>query len=165
MNAVAFAETNIPKYVLISKNSGFLLGLWSQSLELVPKNFEWWSRSLKFEFPFNRHIWHSKPIVQIAVFFSFQWTKSFWNQSEKVWMPLVGVQNLSFGSTVLVPTTANLAPGFYLQVFKAGCKLVSFSRIAFPPWSCSCHDDCSIFYTCAVPGWNLLSNIFRGKLR
>jgi len=40
MNAVAFAETNIPKYVLISKNSGFLLGLWSQSLELVPKNFE-----------------------------------------------------------------------------------------------------------------------------
>jgi len=32
--------------------------------EPVPKNFEWWSRSLKFECPFNRHIWYSKPIVK-----------------------------------------------------------------------------------------------------
>jgi len=43
---------------------------------------------------------------------------------EKFLMPGAGdgARNLSFGSTVLVPTTANLAPGFYLQVFKAGCK-------------------------------------------
>jgi len=44
-----------------------------------------------------------------------------------------GTRNLRFGSTVLVPTTANLVPGFYLQVFKAGCKLVSFNRMVFPP--------------------------------
>jgi len=44
-----------------------------------------------------------------------------------------GARNLSFGSTVLVPTTVNLAHGFYLQVFEAGCKLVSFSFIAFLP--------------------------------
>jgi len=29
-------------------------------------------------------------------------------------------ENLSFGSMVPVPTTANLGPGFHLQVFKAG---------------------------------------------
>jgi len=46
----------------------------------------------------------------------FQWTKSFWSRSEKIWMP-GGARNLSFGSTVVVPTTANLAPGFYLQVY------------------------------------------------
>jgi len=40
---------------------------------------------------------------------------------------------MSFVSIVLVPTTANLARGFYAQVFKAGCKLVSFSRMAFQP--------------------------------
>jgi len=48
-------------------------------------------------------------------------------------MPGAGVRNLSFGATVLVPTTVNLVHGFYLQVFEAGCKLVSFSRIAFLP--------------------------------
>ena len=40
---------------------------------------------------------------------------------------------MSFGSTVLVPTTANLAPGFICRFFKAGCKLVSLSGLAFPP--------------------------------
>jgi len=34
-----------------------------------PKKFEWWSRSLKFEFPFNRHILYSKPFVQIMQWF------------------------------------------------------------------------------------------------
>jgi len=46
-------------------------GLWSRtpsnfgSLDPEPKFFEWCSRSLKFEFPFNRHTLWSKPIVQI----------------------------------------------------------------------------------------------------
>jgi len=37
----------------------------NRAVEPKPKNFEWWSRSLKFEFPFNRHRLWSKPIVQI----------------------------------------------------------------------------------------------------
>ena len=38
---------------------------------------------------------------------------------EKFWMLGAGTEarNLSFGSTVLIPTTANLAPGCSLQVF------------------------------------------------
>ena len=28
------------------------------------KILKWWSWSLKFEFPFNWHIWYSKPIIQ-----------------------------------------------------------------------------------------------------
>jgi len=50
-------------------------------------------------------------------FLVFQWTKSFWSRSEEFCMLGAGDKNLSFGSTVLVPTTANLAPGFYLQIF------------------------------------------------
>jgi len=34
-----------------------------------PKKSEWWSRSLKFEFPFNKHILYSKPFVQIMQWF------------------------------------------------------------------------------------------------
>jgi len=55
--------------------SGFLPGLWSRSpssfggLEPEPKNFEWWSRSLKFGFPFNGHGLWSEPIVQIIQWF------------------------------------------------------------------------------------------------
>jgi len=49
-------------------------------------------------------------------------------------MPGAGAKNMSFGSTVLVPTTANLALGFYLQVYSmqvANCS--ALSRMAFPP--------------------------------
>jgi len=38
--------------------------------------------------------------------------------------------------------------------FKAGCKLVGWTRMAFP-WFCSCQDDCSINYVYAVIGRNL----------
>jgi len=34
---------------------------------------------------------------------------------------------MSSGSTVLVPTTANLAPGFYLQVFRSRLQVVQKS--------------------------------------
>jgi len=56
-------------------------------------------------------------------------------RSQKFWMPGAGAgaRNWSFGSTVLVPTVANLAPDFYLQFSRAGCKLVSLSHMAFPP--------------------------------
>jgi len=55
----------------------------------------------------------------------------------------------------LVPTNANRAPDVYLHAFfKSSCKLVRFSRMEFP-WSCSCQDDCGIYYACAVLGWNL----------
>jgi len=37
--------------------------------------------------------------------------------------------------------------------FKAGRKLVSVSRMAFPR-SCSCQGDCGIYYACALPGRN-----------
>jgi len=50
----------------------------------------------------------------------------------RIWMPGAGDRNFSFGSTVLVPTTANIALGFYLQVFKAGFNSVSLSRMALP---------------------------------
>ena len=43
----------------------------TRAVEPEPKNFEWWSRSLKFEFPFNRHILCSKPLVQNAIVFNF----------------------------------------------------------------------------------------------
>jgi len=33
----------------------------------------------------------------------------------------------------LIPTNANLAMVFIARFFKAGCKLVSLSRMAFPP--------------------------------
>ena len=54
---------------------------------------------------------------------------------EKFWMLAAGTgaRNLSLGSTVLIPNTVNLAPGYYLQVFKAGCKSVSLRLLAFPP--------------------------------
>jgi len=42
----------------------------------------------------------------------------------------------------------------YLQALKAGCKLVSLSRMAFPQ-SCSCQGDCCIYYACAVFRRNL----------
>jgi len=41
----------------------------ARAVEPEPKNFEWWSQSLKFEFPFNRNILYSKPIVQIMQWF------------------------------------------------------------------------------------------------
>jgi len=67
-----------------------------------------------------------------------------WRQSQKFWMPGAGDRNLSFGSTALVPTTANLAPGFLsASFFKAGWR---FHR------SCSCHDNCGIYYACAALG-------------
>jgi len=54
-------------------------GLWSRGrsasnfgwLEQEPNNFEWWSRSrsLNFEFLFDRHSFWSKPIVQIIQWF------------------------------------------------------------------------------------------------
>jgi len=50
--AIAFVE----KALLISKNSWFQPGLLS--------------RSLKFEFPCNGHIFYSKPIIQIIQWFS-----------------------------------------------------------------------------------------------
>jgi len=42
---------------------------WAVEPEWEPKNFEWWSRSLKFEFPFNRHSLWNKPMVQIIQWF------------------------------------------------------------------------------------------------
>jgi len=38
-------------------------------------------------------------------------------------MPGARARNLSFDSTVLVPTTANLAPGFYLQVLQSRLQI------------------------------------------
>jgi len=38
---------------------------------------------------------------------------------------------------------------FICKFFKAGCKLLSLSRMAFPQ-SCSCQDDCGICYVYAV---------------
>jgi len=52
-------------------------GLWSWNpsnfgwLQPELKNFEWWNWSLKFEFPFKRRIWWSKPIVQTIQWFLF----------------------------------------------------------------------------------------------
>jgi len=56
-----------------------------------------------------------------AMGFSLKWNKSFWSrsQSQKFWMPGAGAaaRNLYFDSTALVPTTANLAPGFLSASF------------------------------------------------
>ena len=123
--------------------------------EPAPKNFEWWSRSLKFGFPFNTHSLWSKPVVQIM-----QWVLVL-NGTNRFG---AGARNLCFDSTAL-PTTANLATGFLsASFFKAGCKLVSLVVWGFHR-SSSFQDDCDIYYACAVLGRNLLSNIFRGKLQ
>jgi len=47
--------------LFISKSSRFQAGLWSRSQKI-----EWWSRSLKYEFLFNRHSLWSKQLVQIT---------------------------------------------------------------------------------------------------
>ena len=108
--AIAFVETAL----FISKNSWFQPGLLS--------------RSLKFEFPCNGHIFYSKPIIQIMQSFSvfkFLMDKIILKAERKnfdAWAGS-GARNLSFGSTVLVPTSANLVPGFYLQVFQSRLQI------------------------------------------
>ena len=58
-----------------------------------------------------------------------------WSRSEKCRMLAAGAgtRNLSSGSTVLVPISATLPLAFICKFFKAGCKSVSSSRMAFPP--------------------------------
>jgi len=77
-------------------------------VEPAPKNFEWWSRSLKFEFPFNTHSLWSKPVVQ-----TMQWVLVLNGANRSG----AGARNLCFDSTALVPTTANLATGFLSASF------------------------------------------------
>ena len=48
-------------------------------LESEPKSFEWWSRSLIFELPFNRRSLWSKPIVQ-----TIQWLVNNTNVLDRV---------------------------------------------------------------------------------
>jgi len=63
------------------------------------------------------------------------------------------------GSNYREPCPWLLSPSFLKQVANWSASVVlRFNR------SCSCQDDCAIYYACAVLGWNLLSNIFRGKL-
>jgi len=54
----------------------------------------------------------------------------------------------------LISTNENLVWCLSASCFKAGCKLVSLSRMAFPR-SCSCQGDCGIHYACALLGRNL----------
>ena len=62
-------------------------------------------------------------------------------------MPKAEAQNLNFSSKALVPTTANLA--FYLQFFKQFANWSALIAWHFHR-SCSCQDDCGIYYTCAA---------------
>ena len=43
----------------------------TRAVEPEPKNFEWLSRSLKFEFPFNRHILYSEIVRMMQGFLVF----------------------------------------------------------------------------------------------
>ena len=70
-----------------------------------------------FEFPFNRRILYSKPTVQIMQWFLVFNAPNCSGAGAKNFGAGARARNLSFGSTVLVPTTANLAPSFYLKVF------------------------------------------------
>ena len=88
-------------------------------MEPEPKNFEWWSRSLKLEFPFNRHILCSKPFVQNAAVLIFNGPSRSEAGAKSFGCLEPEPEILSFGSTDLVPAIANLAPGFYLQVFRS----------------------------------------------
>ena len=132
----------------------------TRAVELEPKYFEWSSRSLKFEFPFNKHILYSKPIVQIMqwflvcfrcfIFIDWIITKFF-----SVPKPGAGAKNFlrfepepkfldawswcrspkfefrlySLGSNDCAP-----CPWLFIcKFFKASCRLVSLSRLAFSP--------------------------------
>jgi len=66
----------------------------------------------------------------------------------------------------LVPTTANLAPGcLFATFFKAGCKLVSLSRMTFPPGLVHVKTIAVFIMHVQYLGETLLSNIRRGKLQ
>jgi len=122
--AIAFVETTL----FISENSEFQPGLWT-------KNFEWWSRSLKFEFPFNRHILCSKPVVQIM-----QWFLVFNFGPNRS-----GAGAKNFGCLKPEPEIWLSTPQSWFQLlrtlplacvgrfFKAGCILISLIRMAFQP--------------------------------
>ena len=59
--------------------------LLAMAVELEPKSFRWWSRSLKFGFRFHRHSLLGKQEVQtIQWFLVFIWTKSFLSRSQKL---------------------------------------------------------------------------------
>jgi len=112
------------------------------------QKFEWWSRSLKFEFPFNRHILYSKPVVKIMRrFLIFNGPKRSGAAGAKNFEVWASVKNFKCLELVPQPEIWVSAPqswfellrtlplGFYLQVkfFKAVGKLVSLSYMAFPP--------------------------------
>jgi len=87
--------------------------------------------------------------------------------SKKFWMLGAGTRNLSF-----VHFFSNYCDPwpllFSYKFFKAGCNRLQIGQLKSYGVSTSlrpCQDDCGIYYAYAVRGWNLLSNIFRGKLQ
>jgi len=86
----------------------------SRAVDPEPKNFEWWSQSLKFESPFNRQFVEQANCTNKTMVFSFIGPNCSGAGAKKFWIPGAGT-----GTTALVPltTTANLAPGFLSASF------------------------------------------------
>jgi len=74
------------------------------------------------------------------------------------WSPKFEFRLHSPGSNYCEPCPWLLPASFSKQIANRSALVLSrFHR------SCWSQDDCGIYYACAVLGWNLLSNIFRGN--
>jgi len=67
----------------------------------------------------------------------------------KFWKLGVRARHLTSNSSTLFPTTVNLSPVFYLQIFKTICKLVSLRQVLF--MSRPLHYLLCICSTCVKP--------------
>jgi len=99
-----------------------------------PKIFRWWSRSLKYGFPFNRHsLWSNPSVPIIQCFFSVFWTKSFWSRSRSQELVDAWSRNPKFVSRLHSPGVEfvlhNEAPPAF--------KLTMVEQAASSLWPCS----------------------------
>ena len=94
------------------------------------KNLKWWSWSLKFEFPFNWHIWYCKPIIQWVLLIIDQIVLEPERKSLDAWSrsPKFEFRRHSPCSNHCEPCPWLLSASFWSRL-----QLVSFSRIAFLP--------------------------------
>jgi len=80
----------------------------SRAVEPEPKSFEWWSQSLKFEFPLKpTQFVEQANCTNKTMVFSFYWTKSVWSRSQKLLE--VGAGAKKFGYLELEPQPSGVA--------------------------------------------------------